>query len=50
MSTFEMLNNEEGRRQLLENARRELKSFVKKYDQLEELSDLINPITKFLKN
>ena len=50
MSTFDMLNDEEGRKQLLENARRELKSFVKKYDQLEELSDLINPITKFLKN
>jgi len=50
VNTFAMLQDPDGRAQLLENARRDLQVFADKYRQLDELTSVINPIDVFLKN
>ena len=49
VSTFAMLQDPEGRGQLLENARRDLQIFADKYRQLEELSSVLDPIDALLR-
>ena len=49
LNTFDMLKDEEGRLQLVEQARKELEAFERKYDALNELSDVLDPIKLFLK-
>ena len=50
MSTVDMLADPEGRDKILKTAKRELDSFVKKYEDLSELADILSPIKKFLGN
>jgi hypothetical protein len=45
-----MLADPEGRDKILKTAKRELDSFVKKYEDLSELADILSPIKKFLGN
>jgi len=49
VSTFAMLQDPEGRGQLLENARRDLQIFADKYRQLDELSSVLDPIDALLR-
>ena len=44
-----MLQDPDGREQLLENARRDLQIFADKYRQLDELSSIMDPIDILLR-
>ena len=48
MNTFDMLADPEGRAQLLAQARKELQQFSTKYEAITELSEVLNPIERFL--
>lgn len=50
MSTVDMMADPEGREKILRAAKRELDSFVRKYEDLSELADILSPIKKFLGN
>ena len=50
MSTVDMMADPEGREKILRTAKRELDSFVRKYEDLSELADILSPIKKFLGN
>ena len=50
MSTVDMIADPEGRKKILRTAKRELDSFVRKYEDLSELADILSPIKKFLGN
>ena len=50
MSTVDMMADPEGRDKILKTAKRELNSFIKKYEDLSELADILSPIKKFLGN
>ena len=49
LNTFDMLKDPEGRQQLVDNAKKELEAFTHKYKALSELSDVLEPISLFLK-
>ena len=49
LNTFDMLKDPEGRKIIIETARKELKAFRNKYKALSELSDVLEPIDLFLK-
>jgi hypothetical protein len=49
VSTFAMLQDPDGREQLLENARRDLQIFANKYRQLDELASILDPIDILLR-
>ena len=49
LNTFDMLKDPEGRKIIIETARKELNAFRNKYKSLTELSDVLEPINLFLK-